>query len=123
GAARIRMPKVGQDPLEAILINMSGGLTGGDRLSWNVELGEGTSATVTTQACERIYRSGGGEARITTHLKAANGTRLAWLPQETILFDRSALSRKLDLELEETAEALVVEATVFGRLAMNEQVE
>src|SRR5690606_35796222 len=93
GAARIRMPQVGNDPLEAILINTSGGLTGGDRLQWDVELGENASAVITTQACERIYRSGGGEARIATRLKMAKGTRLAWLPQETILFNHSMLSR------------------------------
>ncbi|MEJ5018385.1 urease accessory protein UreD [Ochrobactrum vermis] len=122
GAAKIRMPQVGSDPLEAILINTSGGLTGGDRLRWDVELGENASAVVTTQACERIYRSGGGEARVATRLKAAKGTRLAWLPQETILFNRSALSRTLDVELEEGAEILVVEATIFGRLAMGERV-
>ncbi|MHC5231281.1 urease accessory protein UreD [Brucella sp. LJL56] len=123
GAAKIRMPQVGGDPLEAILINTSGGLTGGDRLRWDVELGENVSAVITTQACERIYRSGGGEARIATRLKAAKGTRLAWLPQETILFNQSVLSRTLDVELEEGAEILVVEATIFGRLAMGERVD
>ena len=123
GAAKIRMPQVGGDPLEAILINTSGGLTGGDRLQWDVELGENASAVITTQARERIYRSGGGEARIATRLKAAKGTRLAWLPQETILFNQSVLSRTLDVELEEGAEILVVETTIFGRLAMGERVD
>lgn len=65
----------------------------------------------------------GGEARIATRLKAAKGTRLAWLPQETILFNHSALSRTLDVELEDGAEILVVEATIFGRLAMGERVD
>lgn len=123
GAAKIRMPRVASDPLEAILINTSGGLTGGDRLRWDVELGENAAAVVTTQACERIYRSGGGEARIATRLKAAKGTHLAWLPQETILFNGSVLSRTLDVDMEENAELLLVEATIFGRLAMGERLE
>lgn len=123
GASKIRMPQVAGDPLEAILINMAGGLTGGDRLTWDIELDEGASAVFTTQACERIYRSGGGEATIATRIKGANGTRLAWLPQETIVFDQSRLSRSLDVDLEHGAEALLVEATVFGRLAMGETVE
>ncbi|MBC2884362.1 urease accessory protein UreD [Ochrobactrum sp. CM-21-5] len=122
GAAKIRMPQVGNDPLEAILINMSGGLTGGDRLRWDVDLGEGVSGVVTTQACERIYRSGGGEARIATRLKLAKGARLAWLPQETILFNHSVLARTMDVEMDEGAEVLMAEATVFGRLAMGETV-
>lgn len=123
GAAKLRMPRKGGDPLEAILINTAGGLTGGDRLQWEVALQENARALVTTQACERIYRTSGGEARIATRLKAAKGTYLAWLPQETILFDRSALSRSLDVELQEGAEALLVETTIFGRLAMGEQIE
>lgn len=123
GAAKIRMPRTVTDPLEAILINTSGGLTGGDRLKWQVELSENTSAVITTQACERIYRSGGGEARIDTNIKLAEGTSLAWLPQEIIVFDRSALTRRLNIEMEKSAEVLVVEANVFGRLAMGETVE
>lgn len=122
GAARIRMPEVAGDPLEAILINMAGGLTGGDRLAWDVELDEGTSGTITTQACERVYRSAGGEARITSRLRIATGARLAWLPQETIVFDRSSLTRRLEVDIAEGAEALLVEATIFGRRAMGEQV-
>lgn len=123
GAAKIRMPKAAFDSLEAVLINTSGGLTGGDRLRWEVELHENAKAIITTQACERIYRSEGGEARIAMHIKAKKGTLLAWLPQETILFNGSALSRTLDIDMDEGAELLVVEATVLGRIAMGEQVE
>lgn len=123
GASKIRMPQVAAYPLEAILINMAGGLTGGDRLTWDIELDPGASAVFTTQACERIYRAGAGEATISTRIRCANGTRLAWLPQETIVFDRSRLTRSLDVDLEHGAEVLLVEATVFGRLAMGETVE
>jgi urease accessory protein len=54
-------------------------------------------------------------------LTVGAGGRVAWLPQETIVFDRSAFARRLDLELAAGAEALVLEATVFGRLAMGER--
>ncbi|RUW22402.1 urease accessory protein UreD, partial [Mesorhizobium sp. M1E.F.Ca.ET.041.01.1.1] len=50
GSAKIRMPAVHGDPLEAVLINTAGGLTGGDRLGWEIEVGEGASASITTQA-------------------------------------------------------------------------
>src|SRR5687768_15027918 len=43
GAAKIRMPCVSSDPLEAVLINTAGGLTGGDRIGWNIEAGAGAS--------------------------------------------------------------------------------
>lgn len=120
GSARIRMPRVTRDPLEAVLINTAGGLTGGDRIAWSIDIGAGASAVVTTQACEKVYRALAGRAEMNCELSVGAGGRLAWLPQETILFDRAAFSRRLDVDLGESAEALIVEATVFGRLAMGE---
>ena len=122
GAAKIRMPRVRADPLEAILINTAGGLTGGDRIAWEIEAAAGASVTVTTQACEKLYRSRSGEARAEVRLSAAEGARIAWLPQETIVYDRSSFARRLEIDLAEGAEALIVEATLFGRLAMGETV-
>lgn len=122
GAAKIRLPARSDGPLEAVLINTAGGLTGGDRIAWTIKAGDGASVTVTTQACEKVYRSSGGRAEATCTIVAGKRARVAWLPQETIVFDRSAFSRRLDVELAEGAEALLLEATVFGRRAMGESV-
>jgi urease accessory protein len=122
GAAKIRLPRVADDPLEAVLINTAGGLTGGDRLRWSIDVGPKASATVTTQACEKIYRAEDGRAEVSCGFSVAAGGRLACLPQETIVFDRAAFSRRLDADLDDGAEALIVEATVFGRQAMGESV-
>jgi urease accessory protein len=54
-------------------------------------------------------------------LSVGENGRIAWLPQETIVFDRAAFARTLDVELAVGAEALVLEAAVFGRLAMGER--
>lgn len=123
GAAKIRMPAVAGGPLEAILINTAGGLTGGDRLAWQIEAEAGASITVTTQACEKLYRAGSGRAELTATLTAGEGARIAWLPQETIVFNNSVFARRLDVDLADGAEALILEATVFGRLAMGESVD
>ena len=40
GAAKISMPRTIGDPLEAVLINTAGGLTGGDRLDWSITVGD-----------------------------------------------------------------------------------
>ena len=93
GAAKIRMPCVASDPLEAVLINTAGGLTGGDRIAWNIQAGPDASVSVTTQACEKLYRAASGRAESSIGLVAGEGARIAWLPQETILFDRSRLRR------------------------------
>lgn len=122
GAAKIRMPRVAGQGLEAVLINTAGGLTGGDRLAWQVEAGPGASLEATTQACEKIYRASEGCAEVTCRMSAASGAWLAWLPQETILFDRAALSRRIEADLADDAEALIVESCIFGRQAMGERV-
>ena len=122
GAAKIRLPDTDTGPLEAVLINTAGGLTGGDRLSWEVSVSEGARAVITTQACEKVYRALAGCAEIDVRLTVGDGGFLSWLPQETIVFDRSTFSRTLDANLATGAEALIVEATIFGRSAMGERV-
>jgi urease accessory protein len=54
-------------------------------------------------------------------LKAAEGAHLAWLPQETILFDRARVQRRIDIDLAENASLLLCEIVVFGRAAMGER--
>ncbi len=120
GCAKIRLPKTFDSSMEAVLINSSGGLTGGDRMAWEIEAGPATELTVTTQACEKIYKASAGTVVVTTRIEVAAGARVDWLPQETILFDRASLSRSLDVELDGDATLLAVEAVLLGRKAMGE---
>ncbi len=128
GQAKIRLPKVhGATPATAVLINTGGGIAGGDRIAWGARFGAGTRALVTSQAAERVYRSsttdGELSGEIDSRLEIGDGARAEWLPQETILFDRAALSRRLDVTMAADASALMVEAIVLGRTAMGEEVE
>jgi urease accessory protein len=119
GALKLLFPG-GRDPFEAVLINTSGGLTGGDRQDLQVSVGAGARMSLTTQAAERVYRAEAGHARVTSRLTVAKDARLDWLPQELILFDRSALDRHLTCDLAEGASFLFVEPLVFGRRLMGE---
>ena len=123
GAAKIRLPRSTHSGMEAVLINTAGGLTGGDRLRWQIEAASGAELTVTTQACERAYRSAGGHAAVSSHIKVREGASLTWVPQETILYDRSALRRSLEISVEPGARALILEPIVLGRQAHGETVE
>ncbi|MCK5932571.1 MAG: urease accessory protein UreD [Fulvimarina manganoxydans] len=120
GCLKLRFPRLPQPSIEAVLINTSGGLTGGDRLTQAFHLDAGAALTVTTQACERVYRASGGQAEVATQLSAESGAHLAYLPQETILFEGGVLSRHLDVDLAEGAEALLCEPVILGREAMGE---
>jgi urease accessory protein len=123
GCAHIRLPRDASsaDPT-AILINTAGGLTGGDRLDWSAEAGPGAALSVTTQACEKIYRSLGDDAETQVSLKVGPGARLAWLPQETILFDGGRLHRRIEADVAPDGDLLIAEAVVLGRTAMGETV-
>lgn len=123
GCAKIRLPDTFDQTMEAVLINSSGGLTGGDRLEWTFDSGEETHLTLTTQACEKIYKSSGGAATVDTRIDVRAGACVHWLPQETILFERAAMARSLEVDIADNAEFLAVEAVLLGRKAMGEAME
>lgn len=123
GCAKIRIPESFDGRMEAVLINSSGGLTGGDRLAWGFRAAAGTHVTLTTQACEKIYKAASDTAEVTTRIEAGEGATLHWLPQESIVFDQASLTRRLDVDLHETAEFLAVEAILLGRKAMGESMQ
>jgi urease accessory protein len=121
GALKLVFPTLFRDDLEAVLVNTSGGVTGGDVLNVAVTAARGSSLTVTTQAAERIYRALEGEqGQITNVLNVEHGARLNWLPQETILFENCGCKRTLSVDLAPDATFLMAETLVFGRLAMGE---
>jgi urease accessory protein len=120
GCAKIRIPRTNGPGMEAIMINSSGGMTGGDQLEWKFDIGAGARATVTSQACERVYKTSGGVAQTDIKLTVGAGGRLTWIPQETIMFNRAGLTRIIEANIAETGNALLVEPIIFGRQAMGE---
>ncbi|WP_375255169.1 urease accessory protein UreD, partial [Yoonia sp.] len=121
GCLRLLFPQAGGNALDAVLINTSGGVTGGDRIDMAGSVGAGSAMTLTTQAAERAYRAQPDQTgRITTRISVGEDATLCWLPQEIILFDGCNLSRKLKVDLAVGARALIVEPVVFGRTAMGE---
>lgn len=124
GAYRALFPRSGDRALTSVFVNTAGGLTGGDRMSLSATAGHDSRLTLTSQAAERIYRAQSGTiARVTTDLTIETNARLDWLPQETILFDRSALKRRLNVTMAAGATFLAVEPVVFGRIAMGETLQ
>jgi urease accessory protein len=123
GSLRVRMPRVAGPTLEAVLINTGGGIACGDRFAIDVDAGPDARLVVTTPAAERAYRSDGATADMSVRLTLAAGADLAWLPQETIVFDRARLARRITCDMAADARLLLFEAVVFGRTARGEEVE
>jgi len=82
GCLRLRIPRKSADaPLEAVLINSAGGLTGGDRLDVLAKWQPNTVGCITTQAAEKIYRAESRSAVVNTTLVVDSGADAEWLPQ------------------------------------------
>lgn len=121
GSAKAFVTLSGARP-EVVFLNTSGGLAGGDRLSWSLHLGPNVKAVATSQTAERAYRSIEGPAEVAVDLRVGAGGWLDWLPQETILYDGASLTRRTSVELGADAGCLTLEAIVLGREAMGETV-
>jgi urease accessory protein len=106
---------------EAVLVNTAGGIAGGDRLEYDVTALADASIAVTSQAAEKVYRALNEPARIAVKLKVCEAAKLAWLPQETIVFNWGRLSRETEIELSSGAELLALEWLVLGRAAHGEE--
>src|ERR1700760_4064254 len=123
GSLRVRFPSPEGEGLSAVFVNTAGGVAGGDRFDIEIAAHEGAQLTLTTAAAEKVYRATGQAAELNIALKVDAGAHLAWLPQETILFDRAKMSRRIDIDLAEGASLLLCEIVVFGRSAMGERME
>jgi urease accessory protein len=121
GGLRIRFPRVG-GPLEGVLLNSAGGIAGGDRQDVTITLGASSDATITTQSAEKIYRADSIDARITNTFSVGHDATLAWLPQETILFEGAQLTRTLDAALTASSSLTLCESVIYGRTARGEHV-
>jgi urease accessory protein len=121
GSLRVRFPSPEAEGLSGVFVNTAGGIAGGDRFDIGITAGEGARLTLTTAAAEKVYRAPGPLAELNIALKAEAGAHIGWLPQETILFDRARISRRIDIDLAETASLLLCEIVVFGRAAMGEK--
>ncbi len=124
GCLKARFPRpLAPGWFDAMTVNTSGGVVGGDRLDSIISVGEGARATIAAQSAERFYRAlPGSESVVRTSVTIGPDAAAEWLPQETILFDRCALDRRLSIDMSSGSSFLGVEMLVFGRAAMGERV-
>jgi urease accessory protein len=125
GCLKARFPRAAVPGwFDTITLNTSGGVVGGDRLHTLISVGDGARATISAQAAERFYRAlpDSAPSFVRTTVEIGSDAAAEWLPQETILFDRCALDRRLTIDIAPGSWFLGVEMLVFGRTAMGERV-
>lgn len=109
-----RLYPEGGDICHHVLVHPPGGIVGGDQLQIELGLAPGCHALVTTPSATRYYRSAGEPAgqRLTARLAA--GSRLEWLPLETIVYNGCLADNRACFELAPGAEMVGWEMLALG---------
>jgi urease accessory protein len=109
------------DALVVSMLNPTGAVFGGDRLTIDVHAAPGARAVLTTPSATRIHRTDGAGAEQRVRLTVAAGATLEWVPDHTIPFAGSAFRQVLTAEVAPDADLVVVDAFSAGRVAAGEQ--
>jgi urease accessory protein len=104
-----------------ILVHPPGGIAGGDALTCELALGEGSHVLATTPGAAKWYRSADRPASQALRFELATGALLEWLPQETIIFNAAQAKLTTRIALAEGAAFLGWEILCLGRTASGEK--
>ena len=121
GCCKILNPKNYNEYKELVLINTAGGITCNDNIEINATI-DNSQLSVCTQAAEKIYAGIGDPASVEININLNNST-MYWLPKELILFDKSKLDRKININLTNNSNLIFCETSIFGRKAMSEKIK
>lgn len=102
------------------LLHPPGGVVHGDQLDLKVKVQEQAHALITTPAAGKFYRSDGKFAAMVQTLQLQDQAKLEWLPQETLLFNRSKVQLKTLIKLQKQARFIGWEMLCLGRKASAE---
>ena len=98
----------------SVLVHPPGGIVGGDELSIAIGVETGAHALVTTPGATRFYRSTGATAEQATTIDAAEGSRIEWLPLETIAYSGCEAINRTTCRLAPGAEMIGWDVTALG---------
>jgi len=109
------------DVCHTYILHPPGGIVGGDQLTVNIEVEANAHALITTPASAKFYRCDDRHAIQNQNLKVKGNGILEWLPQETILFDKSNVKTRTRIELGKEANFVGWEIVCLGRPASDEK--
>lgn len=102
------------------MINIFGGLIGGDQLDIEVFVGIGCYLILIMQVVECVYCFKEGYVWMDLYLFVVFGVLLYWLFQELILFEGVWFNCSLFVDLVKDVKFLMVEFMIFGCIVMGE---
>ncbi|HEU4685607.1 MAG TPA: urease accessory protein UreD [Nitrospira sp.] len=104
-----------------LLVNPSGGLVGGDRLSIDLSVGSDSHVLISTPSANRVYRSPAKPSVQAIRMHVGPRAVLEWLPEHAIPFAGSRLRQSIDVSLAPGATVLLWDAVASGRIAKGER--
>ena len=106
-----------------LLLNPSGGLVGGDRLSIDMSLGPRAHVIISTPSANRVYRSFSktSHSAQTIRIAVGAGAILEWVPEHTIPFAGSRFRQAIHISLAPRATVVLWDAMASGRMAQGER--
>lgn len=106
-----------------MLLHPPGGVVQGDEIVFDIDVGQGAGALITTPSAAKLYRSPDRASSQRVALTVGAGSQAEWLPQETIVFDGAQGRTALDLDLAADARVVAWEVWMLGRPAAGETFE
>lgn len=118
----VRGFRTGSGETLAHIHNLSGGILDSDVLAWQVDVGPGARAQVTSTGATRVYRSRCPASLASQHARAcvASGAYLEYLPDQLIPFAGSHFHQTTRIEIERGGSLIWWDRTAPGREASNE---
>ncbi len=111
----------GEATCHTIIVHPPGGIAGGDALTLNARLGDGSAALLTTPGAGKWYRTVGPVARQSLNFELGAGAVLEWLPPEGIVFNGAVAETATTVRLQADALYLGWDVVCFGRAASGER--
>jgi urease accessory protein len=104
-----------------LMLNIGGGMVGGDRLDTHITLGEKAHAVLTTASAAKAYRT--REAVAVQHSRITLGAEaiLEYLPDHLIPHAGAVVDQKLRVEMAPGSRALIYDAMAAGRVGRGER--
>ena len=102
------------------ILNPTGGLVGGDRLTIDVTVGAAAHACFTTPSATKVYRTPSEPAVQDVALRLEAGAVCEWIPDHTIPFAGSAFRQRITIDVGDGACLILVDAFAAGRVGRGE---
>lgn len=102
------------------ILNPSGGILQGDRLTTEIVCEEGASAVVTTPGNTKFYRMDEGSAQVCCRLEVRAGGRLEYLPEHNVPFAESDTLAKNEFHVTKGSFLIASDIVTSGRACSSE---